>query len=283
MDRRQLLKRITLLAASGVVVAGMPWGAHAAIKPAVETEMSEEEYARYLEKIHNFNRAHSDDLYLSQADFNLLITSVDRFKRLQNLVGHANFYLLSFDDALRLSRSYTSVGSFSKYEIEFLEKIFYSSASTYGFFGEKPLKNLTDRIQRRRVTKVPHTGNFLYKGKPEETYKAIQDAVGEKVILTSGVRSVIKQFLLFLDKALRANGNLSLASRSLAPPGYSFHGVGDFDVGQVGYGERNFTEDFVQTPVFKRLNELGYIRLRYPRDNNLGVRFEPWHVKVPGV
>ncbi len=75
-------------------------------------------------------------------------------------------------------------------------------------------------------------------------YHKIKKDVGENVILTSGLRSVTKQFMLFLNKAYHNDSNLSLASRSLAPPGYSFHGVGDFDVGQVGFGASNFTEKF---------------------------------------
>ena len=71
-----------------------------------------------------------------------------------------------------------------------------------------------------------------------------------------------------------------MASRSLAPPGYSFHGVGDFDVGKKGYGIHNFTERFTQTNVYKNLTDLGYIKFRYERDNNFGVRFEPWHIEV---
>ena len=100
------------------------------------------------------------------------------------------------------------------------------------------------------------------------------------MVLTSGIRSVTKQFLLFLNKAYGSEGNLSLASRSLAPPGYSYHGIGDFDVGQTGLGPDNFTERFTTTSVYKRLNEQGYVRIRYPLDNMLGVRFEPWHIKV---
>jgi hypothetical protein len=73
---------------------------------------------------------------------------------------------------------------------------------------------------------------------------------------------------------------LSMASRSLAPPGYSFHGVGDFDVGKKGYGIYNFTEKFTGTNVYHRLADLGYLKFRYGPDNNLGVRFEPWHIKV---
>ncbi|MEJ2235325.1 MAG: M15 family metallopeptidase [Syntrophobacterales bacterium] len=203
-----------------------------------------------------------------------------RFERLQRTVGHGNFYLLSFDDAITVSSNYPRVGRFTKEELIFLEMIFYSDAAHYGFLGEKPLQNLTDRIQRRKVLKVPYTGNYLYKGPPLETYKEVRRDLGKEVILTSGIRSVIKQFLLFLNKAYIHNGNLSLASRSLAPPGYSYHGIGDFDVGQVGLGADNFTQRFTTTRVYRKLQDLGYIKIRYVEDNMLGVRFEPWHIKV---
>ena len=113
-----------------------------------------------------------------------------------------------------------------------------------------------------------------------EMVERLTRELGDRVILTSGVRSVVKQSLLFLNKAYNSQGNLSLASRQLAPPGYSFHGIGDFDVGQVGFGPANFTERFICTEVYRRLESLGYLTLRYPRDNCLGVRFEPWHIKV---
>ena len=50
--------------------------------------------------------------------------------------------------------------------------------------------------------------------------------------------------------------------------------------GQVGMGAENFSKSFANTEVFEKLNALGYIRLRYPDKNFLGVRFEPWHIKV---
>ncbi|MBF0454824.1 MAG: D-alanyl-D-alanine carboxypeptidase family protein [Magnetococcales bacterium] len=238
------------------------------------------DYQEYLEKIRKFNKVHESDLYLPPDQIILLKSTTQRFNRLQRLVGHANFHLLGFDDALKLSRSYTQVESFTPEELVFLERLFHETADHYGFFGQKPIKKLTDRIPRREVVKIRRSGNYLYKGKPVEMYKRIKKDLGKQVILTSGIRSVIKQFFLFLSKTEESNGNLSLASRSLAPPGYSFHGIGDFDVGQVGYGKLNFTAQFAKTEVFSRLQELGYIDLRYNRDNKLGVRFEPWHVKV---
>ncbi len=280
MKRRVFLKTV----ASGIIAGCLtPAGALAEISkiPHPAFPKNCDDYVRdYLQKMQYFNKPHKGDVYLDHKRYSLLGSSVKRFKRLQKTVGHANFHLLNFDDAIRFSRNYSRVGKFPKAELHFLEMIFYDDPALYGFFGEKPVKDITARIRRREVVKVRRTGNYLYKGLPLETYKKIRRDVGEQVILTSGVRSVIKQFLLFLNKAYANKGNLSLASRSLAPPGYSFHGVSDFDVGQVGLGVANFTEHFISTPVYRRLKDNGYLKLRYPRENILGVRFEPWHIKV---
>jgi D-alanyl-D-alanine carboxypeptidase len=227
-----------------------------------------------------FDHAFTEDIILSLEDFALLKTSLARLKRIQKLVGHGNFSLLNFDDAVAHARSYTSIGRFPKDELGFLEKIFYNQVKDYGFMGEKTIKQITGKINKNQVKKIPRTGNYLYQGKPMEIYHNIQKKIGRDVVLTSGVRSVMKQFLLFMNKAAASQGNLSMASRSLAPPGYSFHGIGDFDVGKKGFGVANFTEKFIQTQVYKKLSDLGYIKFRYERDNDLGVRFEPWHIEV---
>ena len=234
----------------------------------------------YLNKIEHFDEKHTEDKLLDPAQKVILESSLLRLNRIQRTVGYGNFSLLSFDNAIDISNGYSSVGSFSKAELDFLEMIFYEESNLYGFMGDKPLKNLTDSIDKPKIIKIPGTGNYIYKGKPLEMYKKIKKDVGPNVILTSGLRSVTKQFMLFLNKAYRNGSNLSLASRSLAPPGYSYHGVGDFDVGQVGFGALNFTEKFTTTPTYKKLTDLGYIKLRYSKGNLLGVRFEPWHIKV---
>ncbi len=279
MKRRGFLKTIF----SGLLVAGLApevLAEVARIPPTPAPESCDSHIKDYLYKIRHFDDHHEDDFCLDRKGCGLLKSSVKRLKCLQRTVGHGNFCLIGFDDALKIARNYSRVGRFTRAELEFLEMIFYESASLYGFFGEKPLGNLTERIQRRRVVKIPHTGNYVYKGLPLDTYRKVENVLGSQVVLTSGIRSIIKQFLLFLSKAHKSKGNLSLASRSLAPPGYSFHGIGDFDVGQVGFGVANFTERFTRTRVFRRLADLGYVRLRYEKDNMLGVRFEPWHVKV---
>lgn len=282
MKRRDFFK---LLSAALLTVGAVPdaLAEYARVSPAALTAQPDDHIRDYLYKMRHFDTHHEGDIYLGPDHFSLLGAVRDRLRRVQRTVGYGNFYLLSFDEALDVARNYSRVGRFSRQELDFLEMIFYEDGSRYGFFGEKPLQNLTARISKRKVCKIPAAGNYIYKGVPYDIYKKLQKDVGDKIVLTSGVRSVIKQFMLFLNKAYHNRGNLSLASRSLAPPGYSYHGIGDFDVGQVGYGVANFTEQFTTTRVFQRLEALGYIDLRYQRDNLWGVRFEPWHIKVDRI
>ncbi len=237
----------------------------------------------YQKKMKNFNKPHKDDIVVSSADTKTFDSLIKRIMRVQRIVGHGHFQLYSLDDAIKAGKNYSRIGPFSREELKFMETIFYNDASRYGFFGQKTLNNITDKTKSRDVFKVPYTGNYIYRGVPLDMYRQIGKQVGKNATLTSGVRGIMKQFYLFLNKAAKNGKNLSLASRSLAPPGYSFHGNGDFDVGQVGFGLSNFTERFTTTNVFKRLYDLGYLKLRYPEKNYLGVRFEPWHIKTNQV
>jgi hypothetical protein len=249
--------------------------------PDLQSSWDGDDYIKdYLHKMRNFDKPYEDDICLDNNEFIILKKVLDRLTRLQQTVGYGNFYFLSFDNALSIARSYSNVGKFTKEELYFIEMLFHKDSEVYGFFGPKPVKSLTNRIKKSELVKIPNTGNYLYKGKSVELYNKIKLALGDEVILTSGVRNVIKQFKLFMSKAYRSNGNLSMASRSLAPPGYSFHGVGDFDAGQVGFGVDNFTHRFTSTSVFKKLIKLGYLEHRYHENNMLGVRFEPWHIKI---
>lgn len=222
-----------------------------------------------------------EDYTLNTTELKELLTINRKLKEIRRIVGYGNYNLIGLDEAMYFSRNYSKIGSFTKKEIEMLEKLFYHSAIDYGFYGEKVLVNVTDNIKKNDTTKIYRTGHYLFKGKPVEMYEKIRREIGEDhVILTSGVRGVVKQTQLFVSKIVSTKGNVSLASRSLAPPGYSFHGIGDFDIGKVGFGYRNFTKDFATTDEYKRLMDLGYISIRYPIENPYGVRFEPWHIKV---
>ncbi len=233
----------------------------------------------YLFKMRHYDQSFPDDVIVDPSQQALLDSVYKRLSHLQAYIGHGFFYLTSIDEARRHANK-SPVGSFARKELLYLESLFHTDAKLYGFQDAKPLPDFTTQIKRKNVTKIPRMGNYIYKGPAEKTWKEIQMLLGPDVVLTSGVRGIVKQFHLFLAKVKSNNYNLSLASRSLAPPGYSFHGVGDFDVGQRNFGLRNFSTEFMETKIFKELSKRGYITLRYPKDNLLGVRFEPWHVKV---
>ncbi|MBW1616473.1 MAG: M15 family metallopeptidase [Deltaproteobacteria bacterium] len=234
----------------------------------------------YFKKMRNFDQPNPGDIYLKSSQKNIFRSVLKKLNGIQTQVGYSNFCLLSFDKALKTAEDYAAIGGFTKKEIYFLEMLFYNNPKNYGFYGSRTLNNITNKVDASKAIKIRKTGNFVYNGLAIETYNKMLEDAGNDVVLTSGIRSVVKQFYLFLRKVKRSGGNLSLSSRSLAPPGYSYHGVGDFDVGKKGYGVLNFTNDFTKTDVYKKLVKLGYINFRYPRNNYLGVRFEPWHIKL---
>ncbi len=232
------------------------------------------------DKVRFFEREFADDIRLQEPEWALMQSVIIRLERVQKVVGHGNFNILSFDDALKFAKRYNSVGEFTKSELAFIEKVFFTKASEYGFMGKKVTNELTDSVAKSKTVKVPHSGHYLFRNESLDYYEKLKADIGSSIILTSGIRSNVKQMHLFLAKASASNYNLSKASRSLAPPGHSFHGVGDFDVGRVGWGSNNFTDQFAQTDEFKRMQDLGYVQIRYTQGNKLGVRFEPWHIKV---
>lgn len=228
----------------------------------------------------SFLEPREDDIITSPQEFKLLTSLYKRISRVQRIVGYGHFNTLNFDDMIKIGKWYSKVGAFTTKEIDYFEELFYESASNYGFYGQKVISNMTNQIKKRDIIKVRHTGHYLFKEHAVAKYEKIRKEMGNRVILTSGVRNIVKQTYLFLNKAVRTHGNLSVASRSLAPAGYSYHGISDFDIGKVGFGRRNFTSDFAKTAEFKKLIRLGYIDIRYPKNNPFGVRFEPWHIKV---
>ncbi len=247
---------------------------------AVEETASDPDEPSYLEKIRDFDRAYADDVLLGDDRLELLRRVARHLGKAQRVIGHGHFNLLGFDNLLRYGRRYSKIGRFSRQELDFLEEVFAADATDYGFYGDKVMTELTARIPERDVVKIANTGHYLFRGEPEQKYEKMRSDLDGNIFLTSGIRGVIKQMHLFIDKAVTTGGNLSQASRSLAPPGYSYHAVGDFDIGKVGFGLENFTDSFATTDEYKKLVDLGYAELRYTPTNPFGVRHEPWHIKM---
>ena len=234
----------------------------------------------YLYKMEHFDTSFPDDHILPAHFTSTFRILTQRLTRLESTIGHANFMITSYDSALLIARRYPIIGAFTPEEQHLIEYLFFENPQQYGFMGERTVSVLTNVIHEKDILKIAHSGNYLFKEVALLKWREIQKILNNKVILTSGVRNVIKQMHLFCKKALDYDYNLSLASRSIAPPAYSFHSVGDFDVGKPGFGLRNFTKDFLYTKTYAQLVEAGILNLRYYDKNSFGVRFEPWHVKV---
>jgi len=233
-----------------------------------------------LQKVKNFDQTFSKDIFLTTEKQVIFQTTLKRILRVKKVIGYGNFNLISFDDMLLYAHRYPQIGRFTKTELAFIDEIFFYDANKYGFYGSKVIKELTSRINKKETIKISGSGHYIFQGDAVTKFNQLKKDVGSNLILTSGVRSVVKQLQLFLSKLESSNGNLSLASRSLAPPGHSYHGIGDFDVGKKGFGKFNFTSKFSETKEYKRLIELKYVDLRYTKNNQVGVRYEPWHIKV---
>ncbi len=233
-----------------------------------------------IEKKEIISEKEKKDTFIEEKFIKEFVTVRKKLKLIQNYVGYGNFNIISFDEMLAVANRSSEIGALTKKELEFLESIFYYDPSTHGFYGEKISQNITDTINKKDTIKIPYTGHYLFKGEPETTYYKMCDDIGESLILTSGIRSIVKQTKLFLDKIDSVDGNLNIASKSLAPPAYTYHSIADFDVGKKGFGHANFTSRFALTQEFIKMRRLKYIDMRYTINNKDGVRYEPWHVKV---
>ena len=233
-----------------------------------------------LNKVKHFDKTFSEDVFLTAEKQLIFRSTLNRILRVKKIIGYANFNLVSFDGMLLYASRYPKIGRFTKEELALIDEIFFYDANKYGFHGNKVIKDLTSTINKKETIKIARSGHYLFKGDAQNKFNQLKKDVGPNLVLTSGVRSIVKQLQLFLSKVAVSDGNLSLASRSLAPPGHSYHGIGDFDVGKKGYGKFNFTSKFAQTQEYKRLIELKYVDIRYTKDNLVGVRYEPWHIKV---
>lgn len=188
-------------------------------------------------------------------------------------VGFTDFNIISFEELLK------EVYLTHKEKTVF-EELFYTDATTFGFHDMRISALLNEKISKREVVKIPRTGHYLYRGKPHTTYNKIQKDLHGSIVLTSGVRSNVKQTYLFLNKLLACGGDFNETSKSVAPPGHSFHLAGDFDIGKQGFGMKNFSTALIKTDAYQELLELNYIKLRYGQKSSSSVKYEPWHLKI---
>ena len=199
-----------------------------------------------------------------------------RLAQAEAKIGHGRFNLANFDEVRATARAAGSPFS-AREEVEF-QALFALDARRIGFLGPRVTQDMNAALPVARLRAVAGTGQHVY---PEAlaVYERARRAVGEQLVVTSGARGVPKQMLVFINSALRG-GLISRTVHSVAPPGYSYHAIGDIDVGDRRLGGANFTVAFARSSTYQRLAALDFIRFRYPINNPFGVQFEPWHLQI---
>lgn len=118
----------------------------AAINQPILATTSSPDLGEYIAKMIDFEQSHAADAYLERVQYPVLISIFKRMDRVQNLVGHGNFNVVSFDEMLGYGRRYRSVGEFTLAEKSFLEELFTANARRYGFLGKQVIDELTAPI-----------------------------------------------------------------------------------------------------------------------------------------
>ena len=103
------------------------------------------------------------DIVYTGDKYRVLKRTFYRLKRIQRTIGYGHFNIINYEDALKVARRYSKIGAFTKEEVDFLEELFYANAANYGFFGEKVLDKITDKISKRD-TKKSHIQDTIFIG-----------------------------------------------------------------------------------------------------------------------
>lgn len=184
-------------------------------------------------------------------------------------------------------------------EQKFVERIFEIKPSEIGFMGpfyslEKP-QNLV-KIPAFTLPEAEDGKTLPAKYCPEHSYAdfirmtdSMYSEIGKRVYINSGYRSPGRQAYGFFDDLVMERNDYSLlkTAKWVAMPGYSEHNSGVNNAIDVINGEGisgedpgQVAEDFEILPEYEWLTKNASkfnFYLTYPRGNNLGVQFEPWH------
>jgi len=231
----------------------------------------------YFDRMVAADDVFENDQFLSPVELEMAREVVERLRDVEAFVGHGRFTTLSFKTVFKHSAGLAS-RRFTVADIRFLRDIFNRSSELLGFNGPRISDQFLAGHPQDALTFYPKYGEYLLSGEASGQFERLQAELGASVMLTSGYRGHPKQMLLYLEKVVESEGNLSLASRNRAPAGYSFHFTGDFDVGDVALGEQSFSRRFLKTAIYQSMLRAGWVKWRYPSHNLLGVRFEPWHI-----
>jgi len=159
------------------------------------------------------------------------------------------------------------------------------------FLGITPVPKNFVVIRNQRYLRRNKSGTLPPQLVPPLTYRrylhlctAMQREIGKKVLIESGYRSPAYQAFVFLFYLRFHTWDLRKTAKRVALPGYSEHGYPsrqalDF-MTKDGIPSDNNPLAFARTQEYawllRRASDF-HFSLSYPKNNKLGINYEPWH------
>lgn len=182
-----------------------------------------------------------------------------------------------------------------KNEVNLIKKLLAIEPLKYGFRGkylglvDVPNDLVAIGVQRYKLKgKIKTVGERYLPKQVFRAYKKLNSALykdtGKKLLVGSGYRSPAYQAVVFLHYLSANNFNFNKTIKRVAIPGYSEHGFPpkqalDFmTVKGIPLADKlsGFDKTMEYKWLLKNAGKLGFYQ-SYPRNNKLGVIFEPWH------
>lgn len=208
---------------------------------------------------------------------------------------------IAFFDVLKREHTHVRTMDFSllysvlpKAHLTLSKRILALSPKSYGFRGEyhginEVPSNLV-MIQRQYLPKAKRTISIGTHFLPRVVYnaynkmnRAMLREIDKKVLIESGYRSPAYQFVIFLEQLIKLEFDIQKSLKRVALPGYSEHGnpkCQAVDFVTIPEDNTALSSKFEKTREYQWLLErascFGF-HLSYPKNNKLGVMFEPWH------
>lgn len=140
-----------------------------------------------------------------------------------------------------------------------------------------------------RLKAVTSDGRVRLQEEAAEQFLAMQGAArsqGIALVALSGYRTFDEQKYLFFQIKQNRGQDARERAKVSAPPGYSEHHTGfAIDIGDGNASSTHIQESFETTRAFAWLerNATRYgFELSFPRDNEQGISYEPWHWRYVG-
>ncbi|MDA2922099.1 D-alanyl-D-alanine carboxypeptidase family protein [Patescibacteria group bacterium AH-259-L07] len=202
------------------------------------------------------------------------------------------------DNKIRLVSLSQLYSLLSQKEVVFCKKIFAIDPQKYGFKGRrvgiKPVPKNLIALRNQKYKEKGELKRIAIQYIPRSTYRAfrklnqaLQNDLGKNLLIESGYRSPAYQLHIFFYYLKFYNWNFNKTIKRVALPGYSEHGdplkpAVDF-MEEQGIPSDESSFGFERTREYRWLHKnakkFGFY-LSYPKNNNQGVIFEPWHWRL---